>query len=108
MDDEPQPDLRVKATPFQRAKDTLLNGLEQLQRAEEELGDLEVERVHCIITYEVGAVDPDDDNAWHSIGGWASTPGSKWEHAALLRRAAEAQEDSDRPVAKDDGEDESD
>lgn len=83
-------DVTARPTPFQRAKDTLLNALEKLQKAEEDLGR-EPERVHLVVTYEVGVLE--DDGAWHSIGGWAATPGSKWEHAALLHRAANAQDD---------------
>lgn len=96
-------EISARPTPIQRAKDALLNALDQLERAEQDLG-VEPERVHLVVTYEVAALE--DSGSWHSIGGWASTPGSKWEHAALLRRAADAQSESERPYAQDDDYDE--
>lgn len=72
-----------------RAKDTLLRALEQLENAENDLGS-EPTRVDLVVTYSIGYAEM--DGAWHEIGGWASTPGPKWTHAAMLRRAANAQD----------------
>lgn len=90
------------ATAISKAKDTLLRALEQLERAEEDLGG-EPERVDLVVVYSIG-LDHEGDGAWHEVGGWASTAGPKWLHAAMLRRAADAQDDQARAV--DDGGDE--
>lgn len=74
-----------------KAKDTLLQALDQLERAEADLGQ-EPEQVHLIVTYEIGVED--SDGAWHSIGGWACTSGPKWLHVALLERSADAQREA--------------
>lgn len=57
------------------AKSTLLNALERLEEAERDLGHA-VERVDLVVTYEIGGQAT--DGAWH---------------AALLRRAADAQDE---------------
>ena len=58
------------------------------------------DRVDLVVIYSVGR--DGGDEAWHEIGGWACTAGPKWAHAALLRRAADAQDDAAR--AEDDDE----
>jgi hypothetical protein len=71
------------------AKEALLRALDQLDKAEQDL-DGPVQRVDLIVTYSIGA--DLGEGGWHEISGWSSTPGPKWLYAALLRRAAEAQE----------------
>jgi hypothetical protein len=71
------------------AKEALLRALDQLDKAEQDL-DGPVKRVDLIVTYCIGA--DLGDGGWHEIAGWASTGGPKWVHAALLRRAANAQD----------------
>lgn len=83
-----------------RAKDTLLRALEQLEKAEEDLGT-EPERVDLCVVYSIG-YDDQGDGAWHEVGGWASTSGPKWLHAAMLRRAADAQDEAARAVDDED------
>ena len=78
------------------ARAALLRALEQLDNAEQDL-DAEPDRVDLVVVYSMGC-KPDDDGAWHEIGGWASTAGPKWLHAAMLRRAADAQDDAARAV----------
>lgn len=73
------------------AKEALLRALDQLDKAAEEL-DGPVKRVDLIVVYCAGA--DLGDGGWHEIAGWASTPGPKWLHSALLRRAAAAQDAS--------------
>ena len=85
-----------------KAKDTLLRALDQLEQAEQDL-EAEPDRVDLVVVYSIGSEQ--DDGAWHEIGGWASTAGPKWLHAALLRRAADANDDAARAVDdEDDGE----
>lgn len=79
-----------------RAKDTLLRALDQLEQAEHDLGG-EPERVDLVVVYSIG-LDHEGDGAWHEVGGWAATAGPKWLHAAMLRRAADAQDDAARAV----------
>jgi hypothetical protein len=88
-----------KSTALAQAKGVLLNALEQLEKAEEDLGG-EPERVDLVVTYSLGRNE--EGSGWHEIGGWACTSGPKWLHASLLRRAADAQDDS--IVAQDDDE----
>ncbi len=78
------------------AKDTLLRALDQLEGAEGDLG-AEPTRVDLVVVYSIGR-ETDDDGAWHQVGGWSSTAGPKWLHAAMLRRAADAQDYEARAV----------
>jgi hypothetical protein len=80
------------------ARATLLRVLDELEQAERTL-DGAPERVDVAVVYSLGRADG-DDGAWHEVGGWACTAGPKWLHAALLRRAADAQNDA--AVAVDD------
>lgn len=73
-----------------RARATLLRVLDQLEKAEEDLGG-PVERADLVIVYAIGRNQPD---GWHDVGGWVSTPGPKWAQAALLRMAADAQDEA--------------
>jgi hypothetical protein len=81
-----------------KAKDTLLRALEQLEQAEQDLS-AEPERVDLIVVYSIGH-DNVGNGAWHEVGGWASTAGPKWLHAAMLDRASRAFKD-DEPYAQD-------
>jgi hypothetical protein len=83
------------------ARATLLRVLDELEQAERELDDA-VERVDVVVVYSVGRPTPEDDGAWHEVGGWACTSGPKWAHAALLRRAADAFDSVARAVDEDD------
>lgn len=74
-----------------QAKDTLLRALEELEDAESAL-TVEPDRVDLVVVYSIGKAM--GDGAWHEVGGWASTPGPKWMHAAMLRRGAEAFDES--------------
>lgn len=85
-----------------KAKDTLLRALDQLERAEQDL-EAEPTRVDLCVVYSIGCEPEDDQGAWHEVGGWASTAGPKWLHAAMLRRAADAQDVAARAVDDDDG-----
>jgi hypothetical protein len=83
-----------------KAKDTLLRALDELERAEQDLGQ-EPERVDLVVIYSIGY--DDGDGAWQEVGGWAATAGPKWIHVVMLRRAADAQEEA--MYAQDDGSD---
>lgn len=83
---------------LEEARATLLRALEQLDNAEAELGGA-IERCDLVVVYALGRREED---GWHDVGGWASTGGPKWLHAALLRRAADANDDA--AVAVDDDE----
>jgi hypothetical protein len=74
-----------------QARAALMRALEQLDLAERDL-EGEAERCDLVIVYSVGRREAADDGDWHEVAGWSSTPGPKWLHAALLRRAAEAHE----------------
>jgi hypothetical protein len=78
------------AAATQRAKDTLLRALDQLEKAEAAL-DAEPDRVDLIVVYSIGREDGD---AWDEYGGWAGTAGPKWMHAAMMRRAADSFDDA--------------
>jgi hypothetical protein len=93
----------VRPTPIQRAKDTLLRALDQLDEAETDLGGLP-EYVELVVVYSIGLVQG-EDGAFHEVGGWSATPGPHWSQAAMLRRAATAFE-ADNPVIATDDEDE--
>lgn len=80
------------------ARATLLRALDQLEQASADLGG-GVERVDLVVTYSLGRSSV--DGGWEEVGGWASTNGPKWLHAALLRRAADAQDDAARAVDSD-------
>lgn len=82
-------------TAIQEARDALVRALEQLDLAEEDLA-AEPDRVDLVVVYSMGR--DRDDGAWHEVGGWSSTAGPKWLHAAMLRRAADAQDDAARTV----------
>jgi hypothetical protein len=90
--------------PVDDARATLLRALDELGKATDEL-DGPAERADVVVIYSVGRSAPDDGRAWHEVGGWACPSGPKWVHAALLRRAADAQDDAARAV-DDEGEDE--
>lgn len=87
MSVEPTP----KPSAIQKAKDTLLRVLDQLEAAERDLGR-EPDRVDLCVVYSMGHDEP--QGGYHEVGGWASTPGPSWMHGALLRRAAVSQENS--------------
>lgn len=78
------------------AKATLLRALEHIEEAEKELNG-RAERCDLVVVYSIGF---DAGDEWEEIGGWAATSGPKWMHAALLRRAADAQ--SEAVIAVDD------
>lgn len=78
----------MTATAIDKAKDTLLRALDQLEQAEQDL-EGEPDRVDLVVVYSIGR-DHQGDGAWHEVGGWASTSGPQWLHAAMLRRAADA------------------
>jgi len=92
------------AEAVQRAKDTLLRALDELEEAEATLDD-EPDRVDLAVVYSIGR-DAAGGGAWHEVGGWASTAGPKWLHAALLRRAAESFDEA--ALAQDDEGDDTD
>ena len=73
-----------------KAKEALLNALDQLDQAEKDLGG-EAERVDLVVVYSIGR---GEDDGWHEIGGWSTTSGPKWLHVSLMRRAADAQEEA--------------
>lgn len=83
-----------------QAKDTLLRALDQLEKAEDDL-EAAPERVDLVVVYSIGK--DTGDGAWHEVGGWASTAGPKWLHAAMMRRAADSFDDA--AMAKDSEED---
>jgi hypothetical protein len=83
-------------TEIAHARATLLRALESIDAAEGDLGG-KAERCDLVVVYSVGRRE-DGDGAWHDVGGWASTPGPKWVHAALLRRAADANDDASYAV----------
>lgn len=70
------------------ARATLLRALDELENAAGDL-DGELDRADVVVIYSFGR-RAHDDNAWLEVGGWASTAGPKWLHAAMLRRAADA------------------
>lgn len=72
------------------AKAALLRALDELDAAERDLGR-EPDRVDLVVVYALGAQIND---GWQHITGWACTPGPKWAHAALLRRAADAHDEA--------------
>lgn len=86
-----------------QAKDALLRALEQLELAEADL-EGEADRCDLVVVYSVGR--DEGDGGWHEVGGWASTGGPKWLHAAMLRRAADANDGA--YIAVDDEADEED
>lgn len=87
----------------QRAKDALLRTLDELEEAEQAL-DVAPDRVDLVVVYSIGS--DMGDGAYHEVGGWNVTAGPKWMHAAMLRRAADAFDESARAV--DDEPDEND
>lgn len=86
---------------MQEARDALLRALDQLDKAEADLEGV-AQRVDLVVVYSIGRNA--GDGAYHEVGGWSSTGGAKWLHAAMLRRAADAQDSAAR--AEDDEEDE--
>jgi hypothetical protein len=89
-------------TPVDDARAALLRALDELGQATEELGG-PAERADVVVIYSIGR-SADDENAWHEVGGWASTGGPKWLHAAMCRRAADAQDEAARAIDDDDDE----
>ena len=83
-------------TAINKAKEALLEALEQLEQAEADLGGA-ADRVDLCVIYSMGREVGGD---WHEVGGWSSTAGPKWVHAAMLRRAANAQHEA--ALAQDD------
>lgn len=90
------------AEAVQKAKDTLLRALDQLEQAEQTL-ESGPERVDLIVVYSIGR---ETEESWHEVGGWAGTSGPKWMHAAMMRRAANsfdnaalAEDDEDEDTA---------
>lgn len=69
------------------AKATLLRALEQIERAEADLGEGGEVRYLCVV---YSATKRLDDDATHEVGGWVNTSDPLWLHAAMLRRAADA------------------
>lgn len=86
----------------QAARETLLRALDELDAAETDLGGT-ADRVDLVVTYSIGREL--EDGAWHEVGGWAATSGPKWMHAAMLRRAADAQDDAARALDDDEDDD---
>ena len=84
-----------------KAKDTLLRALDQLEEAEQTL-EADPDQVDLIVVYSIGREDG-ENGAWHEVGGWASTAGPKWLHAAMMRRAAQSFDDA--ALAQDNEED---
>ena len=78
-------------TAMGEARATLLRALDELESAESDL-EHPPDRADLVVIYSIGC---DTDAGWHEIGGWASTGGPRWMHAAMLRRAADAQEASE-------------
>jgi hypothetical protein len=87
--------------PVGGARAALLRALDELGKATEEL-DGPAERADVVVIYSVGRSAPDDDGAWQEVGGWSSTSGPKWLHAAMCRRAADAQDDAARAIDDED------
>jgi hypothetical protein len=81
----------TQPSAIDQAKATLLSALDQLEQAEHDL-EGQPDRVDLVVTYSMGR--DLGEGEWAEVGGWASTPGPKWLHATLLRRAANAQEEA--------------
>jgi hypothetical protein len=86
--------------PLAEARAVLLRALDALDGAKEQL-DGEPERIDLCVIYSAGR---DSQDAWVEVGGWSSTAGPKWVHAALLRRAADAQDEANVAVDDEPGE----
>lgn len=80
------------------AKETLLRALEQIEEAEADL-DAEPTRADLCVVYSIGCKL--EEGGFHEIGGWSSTSGPEWLHAAMLRRAADARDASARTSGDD-------
>lgn len=80
--------------PIDEARSTLLRALEELDRAREEL-DGPPARVDLMVIYSLGRRE---EGGWREIEGYSTTGGPMWVHATMLRRAAEAHEESVRIV----------
>lgn len=74
------------------ARATLLRALEQIEQAENELGDGGEVR-HLVVVYS--ATKTLEDGGCHEVGGWCATTDPTWIQAALLRRAADSIECDD-------------
>jgi hypothetical protein len=85
--------------PMDDARATLLRALDELGKAVADL-DGELERADVVVIYSVGRRE--DNGFWHEIGGWASTGGPAWAHAAMCRRAADAHDYAAREADDDD------
>jgi hypothetical protein len=88
----------TETTPLAQAKDALLRALEQLERAEDEIGG-PAERVDLVVVFSAGREVGD---RWEAYDGWSVTAGPKWVHVALLDRTAQG---LDNPVGALDDED---
>jgi hypothetical protein len=88
---------RPAATPLDVARETLLRALDELTNSARDL-DGPTERADIVVVYSLGR---DAGEYWHEVGGWAATAGPKWMHAAMLRRAADAQDDAARALDDD-------
>lgn len=82
-------------TPVDTARAALLRALDALDTAAAELDSGPPTRVDLVVIYSVGR---EVEDAWEEVRGWASTPGPKWVHSAMLRRAADANDVSDIAV----------
>lgn len=88
-----------------KAKDTLLNALDALDKAAKQL-DGPADRVDLVAVYDVGRSMGDGN--WEHVGGWAATPGPSWTHFSLLEMAIEAQRDIDKRERRSHSNDEDD
>lgn len=75
-----------------KAKDTLLNALDALDRASKQL-EGPADRVDLVVVYDAGRSM--GDGSWEHVGGWAATPGPTWAHLSLLEMAIESQKAAD-------------
>jgi len=79
-------------TALSDAKQVLLNALDSINEIEEEM-DAEVR--HVAVVYSV--YRKDDEGQIHEQGGWNHSSDPAWLIGAMLRRGAEAVEDSPEP-----------
>lgn len=89
MDDDPRDGLS-------EAKQTLLRALEAIEETEAEL-DAEVK--HVCVVYSV--YTRDDEGKIHESGGWNMSNDPAWLIAAMLRRGADAVEESPNLLEED-------
>lgn len=79
--------------PAADAKGVLLRALAQIETIER---DLDGKVWALCVCYSVTKVD--DDGNVHENGGWCATEEPAWVTAAMLRRSADAVEESTRPA----------